>query len=165
MGSFVDGRRTGGLARAKGGSATEDASVGPAESQQKGEHVNLKRITVGVGVAVSVLTLGAAPAFAHDCFNPQKDNHAPEGGVNYTITSFDPTTGAPVFEQTGPGKGYGGFVAISPEATGAPETLYVHSLGKFSKDNGHEVVGGPGSQKTEHACDGKGIDYLDACFG
>jgi hypothetical protein len=28
-----------------------------------------------------------------------------------------------------------------------------------------EEVGGPGSMKPEHACDGKGIDYLDACFG
>lgn len=26
-----------------------------------------------------------------------------------------------------------------------------------------EEVGGPGSMKPEHACDGKGIDYLDAC--
>ena len=29
----------------------------------------------------------------------------------------------------------------------------------------HEVVGGPGSQTAAHACDGKGIDYIDACFG
>jgi len=28
-----------------------------------------------------------------------------------------------------------------------------------------EEVGGPGSMKPEHACDGKGIDYLDVCFG
>jgi hypothetical protein len=27
-----------------------------------------------------------------------------------------------------------------------------------------EEVGGPGSMKPEHACDGKGIDYLEACF-
>ena len=23
----------------------------------------------------------------------------------------------------------------------------------------------PGSQTAAHACDGKGIDYIDACFG
>ena len=113
---------------------------------------------------IAVLTL-ATPAFAHDCFNPQKDAHAPTAGVNYTITGFDPVTGIPTFEQTGPGQGYGGFVAISPDATGAPVTLYTHTLGNFYKDNGHEEVGGPGSQKPQHACDGKGIDYLDACFG
>jgi hypothetical protein len=28
-----------------------------------------------------------------------------------------------------------------------------------------ETVGGPGSKKPNHACDGKGIDYLDACPG
>ncbi len=32
-------------------------------------------------------------------------------------------------------------------------------------DNGHEVVGGPGSQTADHACDGKGIDYIEVCFG
>src|SRR3954449_1779681 len=94
--------------------------------------------------AVGVVVLSASPAFAHDCFNPQKDAHAPTGGVNYTITGFDPVTGAPVFEQTGNGQGYGGFVALDPSATGAPVTLYVHSVGNFNKDNGHEVVGGPG---------------------
>jgi hypothetical protein len=36
-----------------------------------------------------------------------------------------------------------------------------HSVGQQP----HGVVGGPGSQKPDHACDGKGIDYLDACFG
>jgi hypothetical protein len=42
------------------------------------------------------------------------------------------------------------------------QTLYVHSIGNSSS---HEVVGGPGSQKASHSCDGKGIDYIDACFG
>ena len=125
--------------------------------------LNIRRAAVGTVVgAVGVLGF-AAPAFAHDCFNPQKDAHAPTAGVHYTITSFDPTTGAPIFEQTGRGKGIGGFVALSPEATGAPFTLYTHTLG--NSNNGHDVVGGPGSQKPNHACDGKGIDYLSACFG
>jgi len=125
----------------------------------------MRKAAASAVTTVAAVCLAGAPAFAHDCFNPQKDAHAPTAGVNYTITGFDPVTGAPTFEQTGPGQGYGGFIAISPDATGAPETLYTHSLGNFSKDNGHEVVGGPGSDKPEHACDGKGIDYLDACFG
>jgi hypothetical protein len=37
-----------------------------------------------------------------------------------------------------------------------------HTLGNSPAQ---EVVGGPGSMKPEHACDGKGIAYLDACFG
>jgi hypothetical protein len=38
----------------------------------------------------------------------------------------------------------------------------VHSIGNSPA---LEEVGGPGSMKPEHACDGKGIDYLEACFG
>lgn len=116
-------------------------------------------------IATAAMIGLASPVFAHDCFNPQKNAHAPTGGVNYTIIGFDPTTGAPTFEQIGPGKGYGGFVALSPDATGAPVTLYTHTLGNFSKTNGHDEVGGPGSHKATHACNGTGIDYLDACFG
>ena len=123
------------------------------------------RVLAAAIAVVAMSAVAVSPAFAHDCFNPQKDAHAPTAGVNYTITGFDPVTGIPTFEQTGPGQGYGGFVAISPDATGAPVTLYTHTLGNFYKDNGHEEVGGPGSQKPQHACDGKGIDYLDACFG
>ena len=115
------------------------------------------------GLTSALLVIGSGTAFAHDCFNPQKNAHAPEGGVNYTITGLGPN--GPIFVQTGPGTGFGGFVALAPNATGLDVTIYVHTLGTFSKDNGHEVVGGPGSQKAGHACDGKGIDYLDACFG
>jgi hypothetical protein len=120
--------------------------------------LNLRRITVGAGVAIAVSTLGAAPAFAHDCFNPNKK---PGAGVNYTITSFDEATGEPTFTQTGPGKGQGGFAAFDPSLTGGVEGVEVHVVG----NNPHGVAGGPGSQTAEHACDGKGIDYLDACFG
>ena len=120
--------------------------------------MNLRRITVGAGVAIAVSTLGAAPAFAHDCFNPNKTGGA---GVNYTITNFDPETGEPTFTQTGPGKGQGGFAAIDPSLTGGVEGIEVHIVG----NNPHGVAGGPGSQTAEHACDGKGIDYLEACFG
>jgi hypothetical protein len=59
-------------------------------------------------------------------------------------------------------KGVGGFAGLSSEVTGAPVALYTHTIGNSSS---HETVGGPGSQKPEHACDGKGIDYLDVCYG
>jgi hypothetical protein len=82
-------------------------------------------------------------------------------GVNYTITAFTDT--GPVFEQTGPGQGIGGFVTIAAGVL-APDAPAVeaHTLGNSPAQ---EVVGGPGSMKPEHACDGKGIAYLDACFG
>lgn len=123
--------------------------------------MSIRKLAAAAGVTCALLALGAVPVFAHDCFNPTKNEHAPTAGVNYTITGFGAE--GPTFEQTGPGKGYGGFVALAPSATGAEETVYTHSLGTFSKENGHETVGGPGSKKPEHACDGKGIDYLDAC--
>lgn len=118
------------------------------------------RILSVAGGTAALMMLAAAPGYAHDCFNPQKDAHAPTGGVNYTITGFGPD--GPVFEQTGNGKGIGGFVAIAPGVFGNPATLYTHTLGNSSSK---EEVGGPGSNKPEHACDGKGIDYIDACFG
>ena len=113
-----------------------------------------------VAAVVAVFAFAASPAFAHDCFNPQKDAHAPTAGVNYTVVGFDQN--GPIFEQTGPGKGIGGFAAIAPGVFGNDTTLYVHTLGNSSSK---EEVGGPGSQKPQHACDGKGIDYIDACFG
>lgn len=120
--------------------------------------MRLGRLGVGLGVMGAALALGAAPVLAHDCFNPTK---TPTAGVNYTLTGIDPTTGAPILTQTGPGQGHGGFVAIAPGALGNTDTLYTHSLG--SGTNPHGVVGGPGSQKPSHACNGTGIDYLDAC--
>jgi hypothetical protein len=121
----------------------------------------MTRTAVAVAVALVVLALGAAPTYAHDCFNPTKNEHAPTAGVHYTIVGFTEDE-EPIFEQTAQGKGIGGFVALSPEATGAPETLYAHTIGHSES---HETVGGPGSKKESHSCDGKGIDYLDACFG
>jgi hypothetical protein len=117
----------------------------------------MRRRISAAAVAVAVGLLSAAPAFAHHCFNPNKPAGA---GVNYTVVGFN-TDGSPIFEQTGPGKGIGGFATISPELTGGFALPDVHTLGNSSSK---EVVGGPGSQKPEHACDGNGIDYLDACF-
>jgi hypothetical protein len=118
-----------------------------------------RRLAATAGISMAILLLSGSAAFAHDCFNPQKDAHAPTAGVHYVITSFDPFT----IEQVGSGKGVGGFLELAPSATGAPFPIYVHSLG--NTHSGHEEVGGPGSHKANHACDGKGIDYIDACFG
>ena len=119
------------------------------------------RVLSVAGGTAALIMMAASPGFAHDCFNPQKDAHAPTGGVNYTIVGFDQN--GPIFEQTGPGQGIGGFVAVAPGVFGNPDTVYVHSLG--NSDNGKDEVGGPGSMKSGHACDGKGIDYLDDCAG
>jgi hypothetical protein len=119
------------------------------------------RILSVVGGTPAVVML-ASPSYAHDCFNPQKDAHAPTGGVNYTLTGFDEN--GPILEQTGPGKGIGGYVAIAPGVFGNETTLYTHSLGMSPDHSGKDEVGGPGSMKPGHACDGKGIDYFEACF-
>ena len=117
----------------------------------------MRRRICGAVIVAAVGLVAATPALAHDCFNPNKPAGA---GVNYTVVGF--TADGPIFEQTGPGKGIGGFATISPELTGGFALPDVHTLGHSPSK---EVVGGPGSQKPAHACDGKGIDYLDACFG
>jgi hypothetical protein len=117
----------------------------------------LRRKFIVALLSVTVALATTASAFAHDCFNPNK----PEGaGVNYTVVGFGPN--GPIFEQTGPGKGIGGFAALSPELTGGQTGIEVHTLGNSSAK---EEVGGPGSMKDSHACDGQGIDYLDDCAG
>jgi hypothetical protein len=122
----------------------------------------LTRVLSVAGGTAALIVL-ASPSYAHDCFNPQKDAHAPTGGVNYTITGFGQD--GPIFEQTGPGGGIGGFIAIAPGVFGPEQTstIYVHSLG--NTHSGKEEGGGPGSMKPGHNCDGKGIDYIDDCSG
>jgi hypothetical protein len=125
-----------------------------ATEGRKGDGMGIgRRLAATAGISMAILLLSGSAAFAHDCFNPRKDAHAPTAGVHYVITSFAPFT----IEQVGNGKGVGGFLALAPGATGAPITVYTHSLG----NSGHDEVGGPGSRKANHACDGKGIDYLD----
>lgn len=111
--------------------------------------MRLRHLIVGGGLAAATVLGFAAPAVAHDCYNPNKPAGA---GVNYTVVGFDPQTG-PIFEQTGPGKGIGGFATV--------DGVDVHTIGNSPA---LEEVGGPGSMKPEHMCDGKGIDYLD-CLG
>ena len=115
----------------------------------------MKKVAVALATVGTVLALGAVPTYAHDCFNPTKK---PTAGVHYTITGFN--SEGPIMEKTAQGKGIGGFAALSPQLTNAPETLYAHTIGHSAS---HETVGGPGSKKENHACNGKGIDYLEAC--
>ena len=115
-----------------------------------------RRLAATAGISLAILVLSGSAAFAHDCFNPNKK---PTAGVHYVITGFDQN--GPIFEQLGNGKGVGGFAAVAPGVFGNATTVYSHTLG--AGNNPHGVVGGPGSQKPNHACDGKGIDYLDAC--
>ena len=118
------------------------------------------RAALVLGGAATVVLVGA-PSYAHDCYNPTKDAHAPTAGVNYEITGFGPD--GPIFEQIGPGQGIGGFVYLAPDSIfpGFPGG-YVHSIGNSTTK---DEVGGPGSMTADHACDGKGIDYLDDCLG
>jgi hypothetical protein len=96
--------------------------------------LNIRRAAVGAVVgAVGVLGF-AAPAFAHDCFNPTKDAHAPTGGVHYTITGFDPTTGAPIVEQTGTGQGVWRLCRIVSRCHGSTgHPLHAHA-GHFQQE-------------------------------
>lgn len=109
--------------------------------------MRVRHLVAGCVVAGATVIGMAAPAMAHDCFNPNKPAGA---GVNYTIVGFDQN--GPIFEQTGPGQGIGGFATVGG--------VDVHTLGNSPSK---ELVGGPGSMKPEHACDGQGIDYLEAC--
>jgi hypothetical protein len=111
--------------------------------------MRLRHVVAGAAITVATVAGIAGPAVAHDCFNPNKPAGA---GVNYTIVGFGPD--GPIFVQTGPGQGIGGFATIGG--------VDVHTLGNSPSQ---ELVGGPGSMKPEHACDGQGIDYLEACAG
>lgn len=145
---------------------TEGASVslGAPKHEESPEMSIIRKGGAALLVSAAATLAVSAPAFAHDCFNPQKDAHAPTAGVNYELTGFD-ANGNPVLVQIGPGQGYGGFAEIAPYTFGPEQSmpLYTHTLG--SGNNPAGIVGGPGSQTAKHACDGKGIDYIDACFG
>ena len=119
--------------------------------------MSLRKITAGVAVVGAVLLGLSGPAVAHDCFNPKKPAGA---GVNYTVVGFNQN--GPIFEQTGPGKGIGGFATINLSLFGGPDVdVDAHTIGNSSAK---EVVGGPGSLDPARACDGRGIDFIEACF-
>jgi hypothetical protein len=120
------------------------------------------KLLLAGAASAAALSMSVLPAAAHDCFNPTKNAHAPMAGVHYELTGFNPD-GSPILVQLGTAKGVGGFALIAPGVIGNPVTVETHTLG--AGNNPHGVVGGPGSQKPSHACNGKGIDYLDVCFG
>ena len=45
--------------------------------------------------------------------------------MNYTVVGFDQN--GPIFEETGPGKGIGGFAPLSPALTGGQTGIEVHA--------------------------------------
>ena len=116
-------------------------------------------MSVGAGVAITVSTLWAAPAFAHDCFNPNKTTGAGSKGV----VTLDATGEEEGFTPTG--KGNGGFITIDANAVVPGVVVDVYTFGG-NKGPGKDGVAGPGAEKAgAKACDGKGIDYIEACFG
>lgn len=110
----------------------------------------LRYALVPASSIVAVIAL-ATPASAFHCTNPQRNENAPTAGVNYQLVGFDENE-APILEKVGPGQGIGGWVEVAPGVLGNPDTVYTSP---------HNVVGGPGSATPEHACDGKGIDFID----
>lgn len=110
--------------------------------------MQVRKLVAGAAVVAGGLGLMSGTAFAHNCFNPNKPDGA---GVNYTIVGFGPD--GPVFEQTGPGQGIGGFATF--------DGIDIHTVGNSPS---HGVVGVPGSL-GDKACDGKGIDLVSECFG
>jgi hypothetical protein len=116
----------------------------------------MKRLLIGGTVAVVSLVGVAGPAFAHDCFNPNKPVGAGSSGTVVLDAEGDEVS----FTQTK--NGNGGFVTINASTLGAG-LVDIKTLGVGN--NPHGVAGGPGSQKPAHACDGKGIDYASVCFG
>jgi hypothetical protein len=128
--------------------------------KNKENTLNLRRISVGAGVAIAVSIFGAAPAFAHDCFNPNKTVGAGSKGV----VTLD-AAGGETFTPAGNGKGNGGFITIDANAVAPGVMIDVMTFGG-NKGPGQDGVAGPGAEKAgAKACDGKGIDYVEACFG
>jgi hypothetical protein len=132
---------------------------------QRGAHLNkentlnLRRISVGAGVAITVSILGAAPALAHDCFNPNK----PTGAGSKGVVTLDANGDEESFTSTG--NGNGGFITIDANAVAPGVVVDVKTFGG-GQGPGHDGVAGPGAEKAgDKACDGKGIDYIEACFG
>jgi hypothetical protein len=120
------------------------------------ESAHMRKLLVGGAIAtVSVIGLGQ-PAFAHDCFNPNKQ---PGAGTWATVT-LDENGEEVGFDQT---KKQGGFIAIDASALGVEGTVDIHTFGAGGPKSG--VVGGPNLADSDRACDGKGIDLASACFG
>jgi hypothetical protein len=118
----------------------------------------LRKFLVGGGLVLTSIAAVAAPAAAHDCFNPTK---APGAGSKGVVT-LDANGNEVGFTQTG--NGNGGFITIDAGAIQPGLSVDIHTFGGQSGPK--DGTAGPGSDKAgAKACDGKGIDYADACFG
>ena len=115
----------------------------------------MRKLLIG-GVLAAVGVMGVAgPAFAHDCFNPNK----PAGAGSWATVTLDENGNEAGFEQT---KKQGGFITIDATAVGAGQ-LDIHTFGNGGPQSG--VAGGPNLADSDRACDGNGIDLAEACFG
>jgi len=118
--------------------------------------MSLGKFTAGIAVFGGVVLGLAAPAFAHDCFNPTK----PTGAGSKAIVVLDASGEAESFTPTGDGKG--GFITIDANAVAPGVVVDIHTFGNGGPKDG---VVGPGAEKAgASGCDGKGIDYVEACF-
>ena len=117
----------------------------------------MRRILIG-GAIVLISVVGvAAPASAHDCFNPTKTT----GAGSKTLVTLDSDGNEESVETTGSGKG--GFVTIDANAVAPGVVVDIHTFGNGGPKDG---VVGPGAEKAgAKGCDGKGMDYVETCFG
>ena len=119
----------------------------------------MRKLLVGGAVVLASVAGVAAPAFAHDCFNPKK----PIGAGSVGTLTIDPSNldAAPVPN----GKGGGGFLTIDATALGAGvyDTHVFGGHNDGAKGGPKDGVVGAQDHQPKLACDGKGIDYIDAC--
>jgi hypothetical protein len=117
----------------------------------------MRRILIGGAIVLMSAVGVAAPASAHDCFNPTKTT----GAGSKTLVTLDSAGNEVSVETTGSGKG--GFVTIDATAIVPGVVVDIHTFGNGGPQDG---VAGPGAEKAgANGCDGKGIDYVETCFG
>jgi hypothetical protein len=122
----------------------------------------LRRNIIVALLSVTVALATTTSAFAHDCFNPNK---TPGAGSKTTVVLAPNPDDDPTAVIT-TGKGNGGFTTLDATAVGIPgvTTIDVHTFGNQKGPKDGEV--GPGAEKAgAKGCDGKGVDYIEACFG
>src|SRR5262245_58391409 len=121
---------------------------------------NMKKLIAGGALALGVI---ATPfvASAHNCVNPTKT----VGAGSKTLVTLDSEENETVTDA-GHGNGTGGFVPIDANALVPGVVVDVHTFGSGEHGGGKDGVAGPGIEKAgAKGCDGKGIDYIDSCFG
>lgn len=123
----------------------------------------MRKTLTGVLLALGVVVGGATPAFAYDCFNPTKTVGAGSKGL-VTLDASRGETFTPAGHGNGNGNGNGGFITIDATALVPGAVLDIHVFG--GQNGPKDGVVGPGAEKAGvKGCDGKGIDYVESCFG